>query len=258
MLDYIFDTHSHLNLAGLSEDPAGVVMRAHSSRVRKILVPGCDIQTSESAVDLSTKFLDIVSSVGLHPSYVEELKNGDIERISELADAEKVVAIGEIGLDYFHTQNPEIHAKQKSVFRQMLDLANAKNLPVIIHGRDSVVDCIEILQEKKIPKAVFHCFSGDVAEMQEIVKNGWSVSFTGIITYPKADSLREVVRTVPTENFFLETDAPYLAPQSVRGKTNEPAFTLEIAQKVAEIRNTDLEEIISLTTQNALNFFNLK
>ncbi len=258
MNNYIFDTHCHLNLKGLAEDPAGVLVRAHQANVRRVLVPGCDVQTSESAVALANKFLDVVASVGLHPSYVEDLAEGDIERIYDLANDQKVVAIGEVGLDYFHTQDEKIHAKQKQIFREMLKLSKVKNLPVIVHGRDSVLDCVEILREMKIEKAVFHCFSGGVEEMREIVKNGWYISFTGIVTYPKADILREVVRDIPAENFFLETDAPYLAPQSVRGQANEPAFTLEVAEKVAEIRQKSLDEIMTLTTENALKFFNIK
>lgn len=258
MPDFIFDTHCHLNLPELNADPASVVVRAHNANVRKILVPGCDVQTSQNAVLLAEKFLDVVASIGLHPSYVEHLQAGDLERIFALADSEKVVAVGEIGLDYFHCQDEKLREKQRKIFREMLRFAKVKKLPVLIHGRDAVADCITILREEKIKKAVFHCFSGGLDEMHEIVNNGWSLSFTGIITYPKAESLREVVQNVPAESFFLETDAPYLAPQSVRGQINEPAFTLEIAQKVAEIRGMSLEEVVRLTTDNALKFFKLK
>jgi len=257
MPDFIFDTHCHLNLPELADDPASVVMRAHRANVHQLLVPGCDIATSESAVALSAQFVDVVAGVGFHPTHMEKVSDADIKRIAELANSEKVVAIGEVGLDYFHCQDPKMRAKQAEVFRAMLEIAQTQKLPVIIHGRDAVPECMDILREMKIKKAVFHCFSGNVEEMRAIVAEGWCVSFTGIVTYPKATSLREVVRETPSESFFLETDAPYLAPQTVRGQTNEPAFTLEIAQKVAELRGVSLEEITKLTTTNALNFFNL-
>lgn len=253
-----FDTHAHLNLPPLSEDPSQIIQNASSAGVDYILVPSCDQKTANLAIQLATENKNIFAAVGIHPGSTSEIDATEIQTIQKLTTNQNLSAIGEIGLDYFHEKTEEGKEIQKKIFRTQLEIANQQNLPVIIHARDAHTDTVKILQEYEIKHAVFHCFSGTVTQMEEIISNGWHISFTGIITYPKADETRKCVSKIPQDRFFLETDCPYLAPQSVRGQTNEPKHIPEIAQKVAEIRNEDLAQVAEYTTQNSLNFFQKK
>lgn len=245
-------------MGAMKNDPPAVMVRARKVGVERVLVPGCTKETSESAVLLAQKFLGVYATVGFHPTNVDEVKESDLEWLEKLLLEPKVVGVGECGLDFFHVKDEAARKRQENFFRLQLRLVRKKNLPVTVHAREAVAEAIGILKEEKIKKAVFHCYSGPVEWVDEIVKNGWYISFTGIITYPKADEVRRCLQKMPEDKFFLETDAPYLAPQSARGQENEPAYLVEVAMKAAEVRGVGYEKMIKDTTKNALKFFGIK
>lgn len=245
MKDYLIDTHAHLDM--LSElDITGV---------GKVIVPSVEIGTMEKVVSLS-EHPNIFSMVGIYPSEAKTYTQEIEDKIIELAQNPKVVAIGEIGLDYYWDKS--FVDLQKEVFIKQIKLANKLNLPIIVHDREAHKDCFDILKEyNKSSKVLFHCFSGSVEFMRECVKEGWYIAIGGVITFKNAIKMKDVAREVPLNKLVLETDAPYLTPVPFRGKENKPAYVKYVAEEIANIREVSLEEIIDVSTTNAEEFFGI-
>lgn len=250
----LIDTHAHLNFSNFADTtPQHIIERAKNAGVTKIINIGADLKTSQESVELAKQFSEIYATVGIHPHDAQSVNDNAISQLKELAKNTKVVAIGEIGLDYFkYDGNRDI---QKNAFRKLLTLAKELDLPVIIHDRDAHADILTILKETKITKGVVHCFSGDIEFATKILDLGFLISFTGNITFPKAQNLQDVVKFVPLNKLMVETDCPFLAPVPHRGKRNEPAYVIEIAKIISKIKNISLEKIANITSKTALQFF---
>jgi TatD DNase family protein len=254
----LVDTHCHLYMSEFSEDLDGVIARAGLAGVKRIIVPGIDIESSKKAVDLAAQHESIFAAVGIHPHNADTVTSRDLMELRDLVtNNDKVVAIGEIGLDnYRNRSDPE---KQKDIFRELLALAAELDLPVIVHSREASEDVMGILGKAKpdFLKGVMHCFSGGNDFLEKVLSLGLYVSFAGNITFPKAASLREAARFAGIEKILLETDAPYLAPGKYRGKRNEPSFMVELAELYGEIFGIDPDRAGCITSANTDGLFRL-
>lgn len=254
----IFETHAHYDVPRFDSDRDELLNSLPEQGIGWVVDPGCDIPSSQKAVELARRFPHVYAAVGVHPedcgSYVPE----DLEVIRTLAveNPGKVVAIGEIGLDYYWPDNPD-RETQKRCFRDHLALARELGLPVIVHNREAHQDCLSIVKEFPEVRGVFHCYSGAVEDAKTLVKLGWNLSFTGAITYKNARKAPEVIAALPLDRIMLETDSPYLAPVPHRGERNDSRNLVYIRDKIAEIRGITPEEVEEATTQNALRFFGL-
>jgi TatD DNase family protein len=258
----IFDTHCHPQFPQYTQDREEMIRRALGGGVFMICV-GTDYETSKQGINLAQKTEGIWASIGLHPN--DNLgEKFEAEKYRELLQKEKVVALGEIGLDYYRTEKPEDQKLQKERFVQQLELADEFKKPLILHCRDSksgsagraYPDMIEILKNGHADNGgVIHSYTGNLEEAKKFLDLGLYLGFNGIITF--ARQYDEVVRYVPLENILLETDAPYLTPEPYRGKRNEPLYVKEVAKKVAELKNLSVEEVITKTTQNVIKLFNI-
>ncbi len=253
------DTHCHLTDEKFSADLTGVVERAKNSGVGKIINFGSTLKDSGDCVELAEKFSGLFAGIGIHPEETQDFDEKTCDKLADLAKNPGVIAIGEIGLDYHWEKSGEGRELQKKIFVAQLDLARQLNLPVCIHEREAHGDALQILKsEARDLKLVLHCFSGSLEMAKEIWKCGWFIGIDGPLTFKNSAKLPEIVKTAPAETLLLETDAPYLAPTPNRGKRNEPAFLLNIAQKVAEIRGETLEEVARYTTENAERLYFLR
>ncbi len=249
----MIDTHCHLEM--FEDEIPRAISRACEAGVSNIITISSDVESLDWAIKIAEEYPMVYASVGIHPhdakDYNEEIKN----RIFELSRHPKVIAIGEIGLDYYYEHSPrEI---QKKVFREQLEIAKEVHLPVVIHSREAFKDTINILKESGIRKGVMHCFSGDVSQAKEALKLGFLISISGVVTFKNSRKIKEVAQFVPDESLLIETDAPYLAPEPFRGKRNEPAFLTYTAQAVAKLREVTVEDIDRITTVNACRLFKI-
>lgn len=251
------DTHAHLFFENFKEDIDEVVERAKQNDVDYIIVPATDLKTAREAIALSEKYSNIYLTVGIHPHDTKDWNDPLIPQIEELAKHPKVVAIGEIGLDYYYDFSPK--DQQIRAFKAQLDLAVKLQLPVVIHNRDSDEDMMEIIQSYCGTglKAQFHCFNASVNDAVEYMKMNHFISFTGNITHKKSDSLREILSKIDLNHLMLETDSPFMTPVPYRGKRNEPAYVKIVAQQVADIHKLSLEEVGRITSLNAFRFFGI-
>ena len=253
----IVDTHCHLHRQEFDGDREQVLARARAAGVVTFVDPATDLASNRTVVALVQEQPDVYAAIGIHPHDVEQLTAAAFEELSDCAGRPKVVAIGEIGLDYYRNLSPR--GLQQEALRKLLGLARSRNLPVIIHcrGEGAYEDLFGILKEcLKAPcRGLLHCFGGDLAVANEAVGLGLLLSFAGNLTFPKAEALRAVAREVPMEKVVLETDAPFLSPQAYRGKRNEPAHLTELIRVWSEIRGLPMEEVARLTTENASRLF---
>lgn len=250
-----FDTHAHYEDEAFDKDRKEVILRARDSGIERIVNVGYNIEKSISAIKTANEYEYIYATVGIHPGDI--LKNIDFEEIERLAKDEKVVAIGEIGLDY-HYEDCVEKVVQKEVFIRQIEMANKLKLPVIIHSRDADMDMLGILKGENRPKmAVMHCFSSSMEVAKEVIKQGYYISFAGAVTFKNANKLKEVVKIVPKNKLLIETDAPYLSPEPYRGKRNESSYIINTVKVIADIRGTNLEDIANITYNNACKFFNV-
>lgn len=257
----LIDTHAHIMFPEFDEDRDEMIQRAKDAGLKAIVNVGCGVDVSAKSVEMADgEFL--YATVGLHPYDALELSEDLMKEWEELilkdfqdnARLRRVVAIGETGLDYFKGKvDPE---KQKESFRAHLELAKKTGLPVIVHNRDADEDTLELLLRFPDVRAVFHCYGSDLEFARRVWDAGYVASFTGIITYPSAVALREVVKEAPMDKFMVETDCPYLAPQAFRGKRNEPSYVVAVAKMIAEVKSLSYEEISQVSTANAEKFFN--
>ncbi len=250
----LFDTHAHYDDDRFDGDRETLLAGMPEKNVGLIVNPGCDLPSSRTAVALAEKFDFVYAAVGIHPENCGDFAPGMIDDLRELAKAPKVVAIGEIGLDYYWAENPPKDLQQE-VLRRQLGLAEELNLPVIIHDRDAHADTLAIVREFPRVRGVFHCFAGSVEMAQELIKMGWMLSFNGAATFKNAKKAPEVIAAVPLEKLMIETDAPYLTPVPHRGERNDSSYVRFVAEKIAEIKGLTPEEVKNATWENGRAFF---
>ena len=253
----LFDTHAHFDSRQFNEDRDELLASLPGQGVSLIVNPGCDIPTSRMAVELAEKYPFIYAAVGFHPEELEGMELSDLNIIRELAAHEKVVAIGEIGLDYYWIKDEEGRKKEQDFFRAQLAMARELNRPVIVHDREAHGDTLAIVKEFPDMKGVFHCYSGSVEMAQELVRMGWMISFTGVLTYHNARKAVEVAEAVPIERLMIETDSPYMAPVPHRGKRNHSGYVLHVCEKLAEIKGISVDECAKITLENGCRFFGI-
>lgn len=252
----LVDTHAHLMDPKFFPDLSEVLKRTRGSGVQKIVNVGCTVRDSEESLKMALQYDFLWGTQGLHPSDFADFSDELMRKFYEIAKSNrKIIAIGETGLDY-HYENVDPQRQQESLRSQMC-LAQELDLPVIIHCRQAERDMLKILQEFPRVRCVMHCFSQDREYAQNVLEMGHFFSFSGTLTYPKSDEVRTVAAILPADRILIETDSPYLPPQSRRGKRNEPSCIVETVQKLAEIRGVSFDEIAALTTKNAGKFFGI-
>ncbi len=252
----IIDSHCHIDRVDLDAFGGSIesmLDHARNLSVDKFLCVCIDLEHFDDVHTLSKSYPNIYCSVGVHPTETN-CKDPSIEELLEYAKSNRVIAIGETGLDYFHVRKDEADW-QRDRFRRHIAASNQSGKPMIIHMRDSKEDTIEILSREKAEKGVMHCFAEDLETAEAAIDLGFYISFSGILTFKSAQDLREVAKQIPTERILIETDSPYLTPVPYRGKPNSPAYTYYVAEKLAEIRNTTIGEIAKVTTQNFNKLF---
>ncbi|MEM1505837.1 TatD family hydrolase [Domibacillus sp. 8LH] len=254
----LFDTHVHLNADQFQEDIEEVIGRAQEAGVHRMVVVGFDRLTIERAMELIENYDFLYAAVGWHPVDAIDMTDEDLAWIEELAAHPKVVAIGEMGLDYHWDKSPK--DIQKDVFRRQIALAKRVKLPIVIHNREATQDIVDILKEEGAEEVggIMHCFSGSAETALECVKMNFYISLGGPVTFKNAKKPKEVAEAVPLEKLLIETDCPYLAPHPYRGKRNEPAYVKLVAQEIAALKGITYEEVAAATTQNANTLFQLK
>ncbi|WP_078378400.1 TatD family hydrolase [Sutcliffiella halmapala] len=253
----LFDTHVHLNADQYEEDLLEVIERARKEKVMNMVVVGFDRKTIKRAMELVEQYEFIYAAVGWHPVDAIDMTEEDLAWIEELASHKKVVAIGEMGLDYHWDKSPK--EIQKEVFRKQIQLAKRVRLPIIIHNRDATADVVEILREEEAKEVggIMHCFTGSLEVAKECMEMNFYISFGGPVTFKNAKKPKEVVKEIPMEMLLIETDCPYLTPHPYRGKRNEPSYVRLVADQIAELRGMTLEEVAEKTTANAKKLFGI-
>lgn len=253
----LIDTHTHLDDARYNYDRDAMIARAHGAGVSTFVTIGCDLATSRSAVDLAARLPFVYATIGVHPHEVKHIAGEWYDDLRRLAQHDKVVAYGEIGLDYHYNHSPP--GLQRQRFREQVCLARELSLPIVIHTREAQEDTIAILKEERATEVggVFHCFSGDAWLAKDALDLGFLLSFSGVITFQNAAMLRDIVKTVPLERMLIETDCPYLTPVPHRGQRNEPAHVRFVADKIAELKGLPVEDIGNITTRNAKRLFKI-
>jgi TatD DNase family protein len=252
----MIDTHCHLTDENLLQQLPDVLARAAAAGVREMITIATDVADSGAAVELCRDHPQVRCTVGIHPNYAHAATAADVAKLDVFLSpiGNGVVAMGEMGLDYFHNHTPRDH--QHAVFRAQLGIAAERAMPVVIHCREAVEDCLAVMADFPTVRAVFHCFTGTADEAQKIIAAGYLIGFTGAVTFKKNDALRAVAKSLPADRIVVETDAPYLTPEPMRKqKINEPALVVHVAEAVARARGVTLEEVDRLTTTNAKRFF---
>jgi len=256
----LIDSHAHVDVDDFDADRDAMLERARAAGVRTVLAigNGPEVEQLGAAVPFAERHDWIYAAAGLHPHEARHASEAHYAELERLARHPRVIAWGEIGLDYHYDHSPR--ESQMQVFRRQLEMARAAAKPVVIHCREAWPDCLEILERGWRSSGlggVFHCFTGTLAEARRGIEMGFLVSFAGNVTYPKALNLREVARGLPLSNLLIETDCPYLAPQAVRGKRNEPANVAEVARTIANVRDLPADEVAAATSANFIKFFGL-
>ena len=253
----LFDTHAHFDDPQFDSDRDEVIKSLADDGVTRVMNIGANMETSKKAIEIANKYDFIYATVGVHPCDTYDMTDEDIERLRIMAkNNPKVRAIGEIGLDYhFDDTKPDI---QKEWFIKQLRLAKELNMPVVIHDRDSKGEAIEILKREGISNGVMHCFSGSAETARELVKMGFMISFTGVLTFKNARRAVEACRSIPIERLMIETDCPYMAPEPHRGERNYSGYVKYVARKMAEIKGLSYEETARITMENGLRFYGIE
>lgn len=252
MYSNIFDSHAHYDDSRFDEDRDETLSSLKDKGVSFVVNCGCDLKSSQKTLELSEKFDFVYAALGVHPHEAEPTTEEDLLKIKELYSKEKAVAVGEIGLDYHYDFSPR--ERQKEVFEKQLIMANELDLPVIVHDRESHEDTMTLLKKHK-PKGVVHCFSGSVEMAKEIVKLGMYIGLGGAVTFKNAKKPVEVAEYIPVEYLLLETDAPYMTPVPHRGERCHSGHIALTAEKIAEVKGMDTQELIDICTENAKRLF---
>ena len=252
-----FDTHAHYDDARFDMDRGALLDMLPREGVDLVVVPGSDMASSARAVALAGQYPYVYAAVGVHPQETGAMCEADVDALRRMADDAKVVAIGEIGLDYYYDEpSREI---QKTWFARQIALAKELGLPIVVHNRDAHADCLAMLRQEDVGRTgcVMHCFSGSVEYARQCLALGMYLSVGGVLTFKNAARLPQVIEEVPLERLFLETDSPYLAPEPHRGKRNDSRYLKFVAQKIAEIKQIPIEQVAAVTKQNACRFFGI-
>lgn len=254
----MIDTHCHINDEAYLAHPDEYISEAQDAGVTAFLNVGFDLKSSRIAVKIAQNHEYVYAAVGIHPSDVKKAGEHDFEEIEELAKNKKVIAIGEIGLDYYWDKDPEVRNYQKKTFIKQIEIANKLNLPISIHCRDGLEDCLEILKNNKINRGgIMHCYAGSVEMASEFIKLGFLLGFGGTTTFKNSVRPKEVVASIPSTAYVLETDAPYLTPEPFRGHPNHSKYLYLVRNKVAELRNITPEQVDKESTENFKRVFDL-
>ena len=251
----MIDTHSHINFADYKENFDSFIENLKNNEIDNVIIPGVEPSTFDEIISLCEQYNIIYGAIGVHPSEAKTYTDETEKEIYKLCKNEKIIAIGEIGLDYYWEQ--ETKELQKEVFRKQLKIAEELQVPVLIHDREAHKDTFNIIQEFKLKDVIFHCFSGNVEFAKKCIDKGYYIAIGGVVTFKNAKDLKEVAKIVPLDKLLLETDAPYLAPVPYRGKLNTPAYLKYIAEEIANIREIDVEEVKKQTTINAQKLFGI-
>ncbi|MGC8796686.1 TatD family hydrolase [Thermodesulfovibrio sp.] len=249
----MIDSHCHLEM--FKEEIPDVIQRAYDAGVNTIITIGSDIESLDEAVKIAEQYPMVYATVGIHPHDAKDFNEEVLKKIFELSRRPKVVAIGEIGLDYHYEHSPR--DVQRYAFIQQLELARQIGLPVVIHSREAFDDTVAILKEQNVHKAVMHCFSGSLSQAKKAIEMGFFISISGVVTFKNAKKIKEVAQFIPDDYLMIETDAPYLAPEPKRGRRNEPAFLIYTAKALAELRAVTVEDIDRITTVNVNKLFRI-
>ena len=252
----LFDTHAHMDDHAFDEDRAALLESFPQQGVGLVMNPGCSLESSRNVDKLTREYDFLYGAVGSHPDVADEVNQAVLEEYRMLCKQNpKIKAIGEIGLDYHYEDIPR--QIQKQAFRMQMELARELDLPVIVHERDAHEDGMKIVEEFPEVKGVFHCYSGSAEMAKWLVARGWYIGFTGVLTFKNARKAVEVAKQIPLDRIVLETDCPYMAPEPFRGRRNDPGKIYRMAEKLAEIRGLDLEEIHAITTENGKKLYRI-
>ena len=252
----LFDTHAHLDDRAFNEDRETLLQELPQQGLSLVMNPGCSLRSSKNADALSKQYDYIYAAVGSHPDAADEVNEAVLEQYRQLVrENPKIKAIGEIGLDYHYEDIPR--QLQKAAFRAQMKLAEELQLPVIVHEREAHADAMEILDEFPTVTGVFHCYSGSAEMAKELVRRGWYIGFTGVLTFKNAKKAVEVAKTLPHDRLVLETDCPYMAPEPFRGKRNHPGYLYRMAEKLAELWEVPVEEVQTITLENGKRLYNI-
>ncbi|MCL4368710.1 MAG: TatD family hydrolase [Actinobacteria bacterium] len=257
----LVDSHAHLDMPEFADDLDKVLERAREAGVRSIITVGLDTESNRRAVSLAERYAEVFAAIGFHPHEAAKMKGTDLKEMEKLCGHEKVVAVGETGLDFYRNLSPR--EAQLHAFRMQLDLAERIGKPVVIHSRDAGKETMQVLKEWAAKQqgrkslGVLHCFSQDLSAAREYVNMGFLISIAGPVTYPKSEKLAEVIRNLESDKILVETDCPFLAPAPHRGKRNEPSFVAFTAAKVAQLRDASTEALSTQTSRNAAKLFRL-
>ena len=253
----LFDTHAHYDDSAFDGDRTALLSSMPEHGVELILDPGCDLSSSQKAVELAEQFPHVYAAVGVHPSECAGWQESWLDELRQLAACPKVRAIGEIGLDYYWAENPPRDFQQQ-VFRAQLELALELDLPVIVHDREAHGDSLSIVKEYPALRGVFHCYSGSVEMARELLALGWYLGFDGPVTYKNARKTVEVAEMAPLDRILIETDSPYMSPVPLRGKRNDSRNMFYMAEKLAQIKGLSTGEMAQITMENGKRLFDIK
>ena len=251
----LFDTHAHMDDRAFDSDRAAVLSALAEKGVGLVMNPGCSLESSCNAVKLAEQYPFVYAAVGSHPDVADEVNDAVLAQYRTLCRHKKVKAIGEIGIDYHYEDIPR--DMQKHAFRLQMELAREVKLPVIVHERDAHEDGMAIVREFPDVTGVFHCYSGSAEMAKQLVDLGWYIGFTGVLTFKNARKAIETAQTIPLDRIVLETDCPYMAPEPFRGRRNDPGYLFRMAEKLAEIRGLDIEQIHTITTENGKRLYRI-
>lgn len=257
MHNKIFETHAHYEDVKFDSDREELLALLPKQNIEYVINVGSNLETTRKSIELAKQYDFIYAAVGVHPSDIAELNESTFEELKEVADYEKTVAIGEIGLDYYWDKDTLVQEKQREWFKCQMLLAKEKNLPVIIHSRDAAEDTMKVMKEVKAEEipGVIHCYSYSLEMARQFIKMGYYIGIGGVLTFKNAKKLKEVAAEIPLERILLETDCPYMAPEPHRGERNSSLYIPHVIEKLAEIRNITKEEIIAITNENARRLF---
>ena len=254
----IFDTHAHYYDRAFDADRDALLSSLPGRGVDLVVCPGCDVESSLACIGLAERYPWIYAAAGLHPENLEGAGPADLDRIAALCARPKIRAVGEIGLDYYWVKTPEERANSRNFFDAQLSLAEALDLPAIVHDRDAHRDTLDIVRAHPGSRGVFHCYAGSLEDAKVLLDRGWMISFTGNITFHNARRAPEILRWLPLDRLMLATDAPYMAPEPHRGKRCDSSMIALTAARVAEIKELPVEAVLAATRANAIRFFGLE
>lgn len=255
----IFDTHIHLNDKKIYENLDFYIQDALNNGVKKFLCVGYDLESSKIAIEIANKYHEVYASIGIIPTEYKQYNDDSINNLRKLMDkSTKIVAIGEIGLDYYWEKEESVRTLQKKIFIEQIELANELNLPISIHCRDAYKDTLDILKEHTcIKKGIMHCFSGSLESAKEFIKLGYLIAFGGVLTFKNSIKTKEVLQNIDLKDVVFETDAPYLAPTPFRGKINIPSYIVETVKYASSLLNCPKETLEDITYKNSLRILNI-